>query len=393
MESLRQQLFYLKTIPYISKKNINDQLCSDVLDRFDKNFFCKLYKTFRNVFEDQFSIIKGTFAIDSYTDYYRTIKPYKLTNNLNIEIYLDNINEGKNALETLPIALFENAISNEFRDDIIKVEQTLKMIDMKFMLNQIDGSKFDQEFNNGLVFFKSYVNEAIKIDSVNDVYFEINRNAPFKTTSSWVNDEFLLVRFSFNVHMKSASPIWNYKSDNSVNTYVYFPFDVYFLDLVIKNSYEKINLYNLVEKFDTYVCVVNINLTIADQLECLLFDVFNRVPSIQNRLEILKDLLRSYNMPTTEKQLQKYANIKRDKNMINIRNVKTLFYKTNPRLGARLVIELYFAGRFRNSITDITHQINFPYVKEQGYFSKCWKIYLQELNRLFHLNFTIKKIN
>ena len=384
MESLQQRLFKHKSIPYISKKYINDQLSDRVL-RNTTNAFHRAVLPETVTTLNTLCVVKGGGAVAVHI---KNNEPRHLTD-LDLEVYVD---DDRVTVDNLQSFVALNALEKKLEGICEKfynnIEETLANVTINKLMN-------NNYSRNNMVIFKSYVNEAVEVVP-DDVSFVLNRAQPFKNTVSLVNDDYFLVRYSFNVHMKSSSPMWLYKEKSRVpSTLQYFPLDVYFLDLSVKRSPPPfVDTYTLGRIYGVDVYVESLKYLIADQLECVLFNVFNYYwYKVDNRIERLYNLMalqKDYFRPS-DSEIQRYEEIVNNaKQRFTIRDVKTLLYALGP-LGPRAVIELYFTNRFDNHIKYVTHQINFPYHKwERDYFSKCWKQFLCILNDLYGLEYTIE---
>ncbi|AUV65314.1 hypothetical protein [Alphabaculovirus myunipunctae] len=405
MESLLQRLFVDKTIPYISKKHINDELGENVLRRTDQSFHRDVLKQTIEAL-DTLCVVKGGAAIAAHSAS-KTAEASTSLTDIDVEVYVDDDRANVNNLNSfVALTRLETQLRKVCSEYYEKIDECLGDVDLNCLINNIvcGGGGVGDDNNDNVIIFKSYVNEAVKV-SAGAVRFTLNRKMPFKSTVSLVNEDYFLVRYSFNVHMKSDNGImWLYKSHNRIQSLDYFPFDVYFLDVSVKRSPMPFtDAYSLTNLFGIGVYVEDLKFLIADQIECLMFNVFNRVwHKIQVRTARLKTLLKLYNnsSPTIEER-QRYRRIliggdgiaddDEPNKRYGVRDVKQLLYAVGP-LGAQLLIELYFANRFHNSIDQVTHQINFPYHRWDGrFFSKCWKCFLDILNRLYNLGYDIQK--
>lgn len=380
MESLLQRLFNHKTIPYISKKYINDELGAHVLRHTPKSFHAAvLSEAIAGL--DTFCVLKGGAAAAVHMN---NPEPSHLTD-VDMEVYVDDNNVTVDNLGSfVALQALEQRLKNiceQYYDDI---DARLAGVHMSRLM-------YDNYSRGSMIIFKSYVNEAIEVEP-DAVWFGLNRAQPFKSTVSMVNDEYFLVRYSFNVHMKSSSPMWLYKSNNKVKSIQYFPLDVFFLDLSVKRAPKPfVENYKLTRLYDSSVYVESIKYLIADQLECLMFNVFNRHwHKMESRVTRLNALVQLSNSQPTEVERSRYEEIKSSNQRFTLRDVKKLLYWLGP-LGPRLLIELYFMHRFDNSIRHVTHQINFPYHRwDSDYFSRCWKQFLAVVNELFNLKYKIQ---
>ncbi|ACI47413.1 unknown [Spodoptera litura nucleopolyhedrovirus II] len=383
MESLQQRLFKHKSIPYISKKYINDQLGEYVL-RNTTNEFHRAVLPQAVLALDTLCVVKGGAALAVHM---KNELPHHLTD-FDIEVYADSKRITTNNIHSfVPLHTLEEKLKVVCEKFYNNIDETLATVNINRLMN-------NNYARNSLIIFKSYVNEAVEVVPDN-VSFALNRLQPFKSTVSMVNDDYFLVRYSFNVHMTSTSPMWLYKENNRVSSLQFLPLDVYFLDLSVKRSSPpSVDTYTLGRIYGIDVYVESIKYLIADQLECILFNIFNyswhkvdgRIDRLYNLIAINDD----YFQPT-DKEMQRYEDIvKISKQRFTIRDVKGILYALGP-LGPRAVIELYFTNRFDNHVKYVTHQINFPYHRwESDYFSKCWKHFLYIINVMYGLEYKIE---
>ncbi|ACI28752.1 agip50 [Agrotis ipsilon multiple nucleopolyhedrovirus] len=384
MESLLQRLFNHKTIPYISKKYINDELGDYVL-RHTSNSFHRTVLPEAVAALDTLCVVKGGAAVAAHL---RINEPSHLTD-IDLEVYVDDERVTVDNLRSfVALKALEERLKKVCEKYYDEIDAILATVDMNRLM-------YNNYTRGSMIIFKSYVNEAIEVQP-DRVSFCLNRAQPFKSTVSLVNDDYFLVRYSFNVHMKSStsSPMWLYKFKNEVHSLKYFPLDVYFLDLSVKRTPAPyVDCYSLARLYDMSVYVENLKYLIADQLECLLFNVFNHHwHKIDNRIARVSALLQSSSeTAATDVEMCRYEEIRASSQRFTARDVKQLLYALGP-LGPRALIELYFMHRFDNSIRHITHQVNFPYHRwEPDYFSKCWKQFLSIVNKLYRLGYNIQQ--
>ncbi|AYN44994.1 se34 [Alphabaculovirus alterspexiguae] len=381
MESLQQRLFNHKSIPYICKKYINDEISDYVLRHTDRSFHRTVLPAAVKAL-DTLCVLKGGAAAAVYT------KREEPLTDLDIEVYVD---DARATTENLHSFVSMNRLEKCLKDICEQYYEEIDNILESVNINRLMNNNYAR---NNMIIFKSYVNEAIEI--VPDrVSFHLNKSQPFKSTVSMVNEDYYLVRYSFNVHMKSKdSIIWLHKNRNRIQSLNFFPLDVYFLDLSVKRSPAPyVDMYTLATLFECQMYVENLKYLIADQLECLLFNVFNHNwHKIENRVSRIRSLLllQDQHHPVEEKTKKLYEEIMASDQRFNIRDVKKLLYMLGP-IGPRALIELYFLNRFENHVKYVTHQVNFPYHRWQpDYFSRCWKQYLGIVNRLYKLNYSIE---
>ncbi|BAC67343.1 hypothetical protein AhnVgp092 [Adoxophyes honmai nucleopolyhedrovirus] len=378
MEAIRKQLFSSHTIPYISKKSVNDQLSKCMLKSLDDHFFNILYTNFTKAVK-HFCLLTGSFAIQSHLKRFNIeATPLDLVKKLNLEVYLQN--ESLNA----DIETFKDCINETIVCNIPIMEADLKNVECRRLLNEIDIATLNDE---SLLLYKCYVNEAVRIDKIDDIFFEINRHGPFKMTTSQIDND-TLMRFSYNVHMKSKSQIWNI-TYNKMKRLTFIPMDIYFMDIIIKKEAFAIRAppefaFHIDSMFDTYVCIQNIEHALADQLECLMYDTFNRVQSVKKRLKTISRLIST--LPAINENVDARLAAYETNFNYSIKQIKEILYNVGCRVGTRLIVKLYFEGRFYNKIKDVTYQINFPYcIRDKNYFENCWKQYLTLLDKLFDI--------
>nr|AGE61834.1 hypothetical protein [Chrysodeixis chalcites nucleopolyhedrovirus] len=438
MESILERFHYHRTIPYISKKLVNDILSDRVLQKlnridsptvvvdennnravdggflddnrpakkFHQEILEKIYSSLKT-----FTVVKGGAAIAAHLE---EINPFLA--DIDIEIYVDDVDFNHRVnIDNLSSFVALTSLEKNLRKISQKyfgvIEKILREFDIKklikdaandtkqtYNMDDDDNDDSTDDCQKSVIIFKSYVNEAVEFN-VADVELRLNHRMPFKTTVSKVNEEYFLVRYSFNVHMvaTSQSSMRLYRRSD-IKELNYFVFDVYFLDLTIKN-YSAMNSamnkplsYLIKPLYDTNITVEYIDNVIADQIECLMFNVFNYQDyKIKNRIIKLRKLLgKKYYPVNSRMQLQNFYYIKNSNAVFEIKNLKNLLYLLNPTLGSNLIIHLYLNDRLVNNIDDITHQVNFPYhLWENNYFTKCWYRFMCILNDLFNLNYTI----
>nr|QGX02301.1 maco-A 56 [Mamestra configurata nucleopolyhedrovirus A] len=384
MEAMLQRLFVHKTIPYISKKYINDELADRVLKQTAQSFQ-------RNVLQqsilalDTVCVLKGGAAVAAHMN--RRTYPEMPLSDIDVEVYVDDERANVNNLHSfVALRRLEERLRSVCEQYYDEIDSLLANIDMNCLMN-------NNYSRDRMVIFKSYVNEAVEVEP-DKIMFTLNRKMPFKTTVSVVNEDYFLVRHSFNVHMTSRSPMWLHKSNDRQHTLQYFPFDIYFLDLSVKRSPAPYtDNYVLARIYDLDVYVEDLKYLIADQIECLMFNVFNyhwhKIDTRTARIRALAQLIINTE-PTAEEQ-SRYETLKASDERFSVRDVKQILYMLGP-LGPRSLLELYFANRFDNDINCVTHQVNFPYHRwESNYYSKCWKRFLTIINSVFGYNYTIQK--
>lgn len=384
MNTLRAQLLQ-KLIPYISKKQLNDALCELVLKQMPFEFYENIYHTVvRHI--NRHCIVKGGAAIEIHLNNKKDMKLHDLdlqihmsfdetTNHSKIHVSLDMI---KNDL---------NKLTEQYNDIIVSILDSVQF--------PLECFHSEDDCNRNCVVFKSYKNEAISFNP-STVRFVLNPKKFFNMTCSSVNDnEYDLVRFSYNVHMvDDINKIYWYTDLNEVKTIKYFPLDLYYLDISVHQKCA-LGSYKIARCFNTNVFVDHVDYIVSDQLECIMYNVFyQQINKAMDRMKRVKKLLQTCGEQVPDENRTRVFNkiIESSENVkFTINDVKKFMYALGPRLGARLVILLYFKQRFYNRIEHITYQVNFPYDKiDPHYFSNCWKIYLSMLNEIFTLKFFIK---
>ncbi|QHB21777.1 ac18 [Artaxa digramma nucleopolyhedrovirus] len=397
MDALRHQLFYTKTIPYISKKSINDSLCENVLIRMGEQFYSKVYKIVNETLDDKPFVVKGGAAVAAHLS--RFDAPL---GDLDLQVCVERDVTIDNVFDELPLRKILNKLQDSIgREYAHCVENILSEIEI---FNVLDNDKRRHRHHywrqQKLIVFKSYENEAVEFSAASRILFKLNPHMPIKITTSTLDDDNndILVRYSFNVHATSDITMWLHREHDSGKPITFFPFDLYFLDIRVK-SHSCDNYGDLVYRnmFDAKVLVDTLQRVIVEQLECIMFNVFNfawnKVNARYKRLKCLVQMLLSSasNKGVDKTQLDFYYRyLKGQQHTYTVKNVKEIMYCVGPILGARLVIKLYFMKRFVFAIEHVTHQINFPYRHwDQNYFSKCWKQYCCILNDLFDLQYTI----
>ncbi|QWO71670.1 AC18-like protein [Orgyia pseudotsugata single capsid nuclopolyhedrovirus] len=427
MDLIKNQLYYTKTLPYITKKHINDALCQRVLSQLDRSFYAKVYETAKNnirvtndgdVDHEPLIVLKSDVAAETHLG--NTTTPL---HKLNLAVYVNESSRGADTddlaqaiFDTPPFAKLSNclsALSSEYRcalAQIVNAVELAELIDSDDYLKNFNG--FLPSASSKIIVLKPYEDQAYEFPPSSDVTFTLNPNSDVKLTTSIVSNgsnQYLLVRYSFNVHATSDLPIWLHSVDDngnakSVKRYNYVPLDLYFLDMQIVVGAHR----GVVESRDPFalenylftVAIDGLEDVIVDQLEYLLFDVFNfaygKIKQRMSRLRALIDVsfdTAAASVPTKiEVERRRFYRIAKDtmSKKYTIQNVGELLRGAGHRLGAHLVIELYFMKRFRNDIGLVTHQIHFPYhIWYPRYFSVCWKQYCRCINNLFNFSLYI----
>ncbi|ADB84376.1 hypothetical protein [Apocheima cinerarium nucleopolyhedrovirus] len=381
MNSLRKQLFNDKTLPYISKKQVNDRLCENALSCLDKNFYQKTLDIVLSTIENE-CVIQGNVAFDAYEN------PLSVTlNNLDLQVITNNFVEVTidNVYSIVPLQHLKNNLQKITEHH----QKEMENIVSKMNLSHIIEEKLLND--NKIVIFKSYTDEAVEFVAPTGIYFKLNTIMPIKMTVCSVNNnvgdkDHILARYSFNVHAKSINPIWLHTNDDRSKIIEYFPLDLYFLNLRIK----PLTIMDKVQKcqmFNKNIYINSFEQVICDQLESIMFKVFhnnvneNDIDKLYNMISSKLNSCNEQNVPTM--MIDKSVNY-------TIKDVKSILYALGPRNGAETIVKLYCMKRFTNSLIDITHQINFPYCYwDPRYYSKCWKRYCRILIQLFDFDIKI----
>lgn len=382
MESLLEQLRFRRSIPYISKKIINDTLTELVMRRAEPSFYAKIYRIVGRVTR-RFVVVKGGIAIRALLEASELDAP-SADLDLQIDIpqcrFSDALEYEAFVRRALNLQELHRALKAAAHEHEPAVRATLEKVTLRDLIKPV---------RTPFVMFKSYVNEAVVVpDDVDAIRFELNEAQPLKMTLSMINDEHFLVRFSFNVLVKSHNMYECHERDRT-RPIAFFPLDVYFLDVTAK-PFGGTGC-RFVPLFDTHVAVDAPDRIVAEQLECLFYNVFylnaGKTETCKRRILSLID---RFGCEPSRQQRDNHRALLEDKTSVYCaRDVKELLYRAGPRLGAELVARFYFEHRFVNSVSNITYQINFPYhIWDNKYFSQCWKTYLRLLDEIFALNLT-----
>ncbi|ACO53560.1 unknown [Euproctis pseudoconspersa nucleopolyhedrovirus] len=393
MDALRHQLLHSKTIPYICKKNINDSLCENVLPQLGWCFFSKVYKTAAETFQNELCLVKGGVAVAAHL--FREFVPSPFSD-LDLQVHANRPVTAADVFDLLPVRKLQVALQESVgREYVFEIENILSCLNMTDLLDD-----YSKRQSQKLIIFKSYENAAVEFSAADQIVFRLNRQLPIKITVSAIEkDNSVLVRYSFNVHATSDIPMWLHSNRASSKLITYFPFDLYFLDVsVVSSRFCDAGANDVVRRdmFGVKILVDVLPRVVADQLECLMFNVFNlarrKMESRLRRLESLVVLLPKFSRASASfDQKRCFYSILNGNDKYTIENVKEILYRAGPALGSRLLIELFFMKRLKFTVAHVTHQINFPYrFWDKCYFSKCWKKYCFLLNELFNLNYTIR---
>jgi Protein of unknown function (DUF1383) len=377
MNQLQRRLFRDKSVPYLCKKDVNDRLTEQVMKRMDTAFFAAVLDAV--VQAPRLYVVKGGGAICAHTKLAASLS------DLDLETYLSDFGGGATDVKAamcLPNMKAQiTAVCQQYSDAVSRAlaEITEESVGL----------------HRSAVVFKSYVNEAIQLGDFGPVKFVLQNDVPIKTTMSMVNDEYYLLRFSYTVHAVYDGKMRLFKGNRRGSVPInHMQLDLYFLDVSIKRSVP--NRLCLRTLFGRVVYVERAEFVVADQLECLLYNVFHKqLDKAHARFERLQNFLARVRHETDDDEFEgKLAAYRRHASspcMFRVYHVKKLLYECGCRLGARLVAQLYFDKRFYTSRRDVTHQINFPHhVRDRKFYSWAWKHYLNMLNDLYDLKIKIK---
>ncbi|AIU41363.1 orf124 [Sucra jujuba nucleopolyhedrovirus] len=397
MNALRVQLFDAKTLPYISKKNVNDTATQQVLSQMDQEFFVNVYnQVLDTVGQRHMCVLKGSAAVAAHLN----IEDACL-NDLSIKVCVEQELSMQNLFDLVPLTTLENRLRTSIYGYSSKVQKICEATQFSTILkgsvssltsNNIEVSNKLSEFT----MFKSYTNEAVRFETPEDIALSVNAKKALKVTICAVdNDENnILVRYSISVLAKNQNPlsaIWLYKTVNGKNhcsdickRLDYFAFDLHFLNLYIKKETSK---YTFLSCFNTQPMIVeDLENVIIDQIECMLFNVFyqadDKLNAIQKRTHKLFEMWRSKKCDEfnnlLDKRLQQQqqiaaAVISRANERFSIKDLRRILQLTGLVCGLPLIDQLIVCKRFKNTLADVTHQINFPYhVWYPDYYEKCW---------------------
>jgi hypothetical protein len=362
-----------------------------VLRRLSLDFYIRVYQIVSRELR-QFCIMKGGAAIAVHLDDDNDAK----ISDLDVEIYVDDVNFDPS--QSIRFKRLESALRGYASNVYPRIDDLLSAVDFVSLLPDEaecdnDKSKNIDSDDGTITIFKSYVNEAIQVpNGGKNVRFELNKEKPFNTTISMVDDEYYLVRYSFNVDMKCADNSCSlilYKNDAMKKYLQRFNLDLYFLDLSVKRKPMCDNRFVMKKFLNTFIFVEHIQYVIADQIECILFNVFYKQHDrVLFRMNRLTRVLNYYNPNHyTDDQLQYYKMIKHnDRAVYTVSDLKTFMYRSTPKLGFLLAVYLYRNERFTINIGDVTHQINFPYHKlNDKYFDKSFDTFVNVIRRLFKI--------
>ncbi|AGE89964.1 hypothetical protein SlsnVgp109 [Spodoptera littoralis nucleopolyhedrovirus] len=410
MDSLIKQLYFYKSIPYISKKMINDCLTELVMKSIEPSFYSKIYKCVTDNVPDRSKVVvKGGTAIRAVA----CCNDFG-SSDLDLLIYtnaFEKFEGGDDENDRVKSALGLNTVRDcidraaaAYRDDV-----SASLRDVKIENLQMPASTTN---SNRLIVFKSYENEALVVHDQRHVRFQLNESMPrLKMTMSMLNrndESGYLVRFSFNVLMTCSDSTMHLCSRSKEKRIVkHFPLDLYFLDVIIvpfgsvqgrRRAMWKDYMYVTMNcgGGDVVDMIVDApEIIVCDQLECLFYNVFyfneNKIQVCARRIAQLIDMFRDRIMVETPTQASRAQTILSSSDKFSAQRLKRILIETGPLMGVKVLARLYFERRFVHDVTDITYQVNFPYhIWDKNYFSKCWKRYLSLLNDLFKLNLCLK---
>ncbi|ABI35775.1 hypothetical protein [Ectropis obliqua nucleopolyhedrovirus] len=385
MDALRQQLFCHKTLPYISKKAVNDAMCNYILSQMPKMFYSEVYDCVERILHRQKCIVKGGAAIAAHLqdDNISFV-------DLDMEICIDNNSTNDNSAHV------------DYYDPLTMLDEPITAIVMKYknvFTRLVSELSFDKlmcvSSIKNLIMFKSYVDEAVEFVWPANVKFALNAKNLVKVTTSNVDDKFLLTRYSVNVHaLNYYDDMWIHRSDNIAKSLKFFPFDLYFLDISVRHKpYPDVLYKNLFDHTNKFVRVECVQTIIAEQLSCILYNIFNRdANKLKCRIERIRNLLGTNEIYVSPRHEAKHYQHSNYTGKYSIRDVALLLQDLGLKYGPPTIVKLYFAKRFVNNIADVTHQINFPYhCWDKRYFSNSWLHYCHILNDLFNLNLPVAK--
>ncbi|ABY65849.1 hypothetical protein [Orgyia leucostigma nucleopolyhedrovirus] len=409
MDLIKNQLFCTRTLPYITKKRVNDALCKRVLSQLDRQFYAKVYEIVRQTIQLNGGnleniVLHGDAAAAAYIDCEFPAKK------INIRLCGNNV-DTKTATEVVEALSLHILLDNlrgvvrEYNDVVKRILDTIELADL---IGDVQHEVKNATSSPKVVMFKSYTDEAYEFPPSTFVHFMLNSDLDVKLTASTVNeDEYVLVRYSYNVHAVSDLPIWLHAANKrSPRRLCYVPLDVYFLDVRVVAGGLRVNPDDDVKQnvFTFGQCQLPINVDLLDtiiceQLDCLLFNVFHLDSGeINERMQRLNEIIAAAaskeheTSPLIKARRHQFYRLTKSntESIYTARSVKEFLRGAGSRLGARLVVELYFMRRFHNNIRFVTHQINFPYhVWNPYYYSACWKQYCRYLNDLFSFSFHI----
>nr|WUR10850.1 hp [Calliteara abietis nucleopolyhedrovirus] len=433
MNVLKHQLFEAQTLPYITKKCINDALCDYVLNNLPNAFFVDVYQTAVLLMQQRTDntarcVLKGGAAIATLLSNTKCkLHDTKLRVHFNNETVTVNEIDVNNVFDLLPINELQVVLTRatrKYRATISEILTTITWAQLLSLCTTTTTAASSDVHHQSIVVFQSYVDRAIVFPPSHCINFALDDSIrpDIKLTVSMVNgNEHVLIRYSFNVTVQSSWPIWLYGNDDNNKNFCkqlsYAPLNVYFLDIEVPSSSLLSSTWSPLPMsapkmpqqfllFGQLPMLMDDAETLAiEQTECLLYNVFTFAPQHTiialrvNRLRRLMKLvygeqhyLRQQQQQQVQRRFECYNRIKADRTAVFvIRDVRNILNCVGLLLGVKLIIELYFLRRFKNRIAHVTYQINFPLHKwNKRYFSICWKHYCAILNDVFELNQTIE---
>nr|ANS71040.1 hypothetical protein [Lymantria dispar multiple nucleopolyhedrovirus] len=370
---LRRQQQQQQQIPYHSKREINDKLCVRVLGALPPQFYRECLRSLDDRLKNEVWLAGGSTAAAIHLDA-NTFKPNA---GLDLEMYVSEDRFGK--MDSNNDGAFNSQL------DLVQVHQDLESLVEKHtdrvnaLLERVDtAASFVPHFSGGggpIVVFKSYKREAIEFDP-NNVTFVVNRRLPMKRTFSRIDENSLLLRFSFNVHMTridddAASPpiVWH-RFENETRTLTFFPWDLYFLNVMIIRKTDSELPFTLCQRsiFDntTRILVKSLQYAICDKMESLLVGCVRhkvcRTPAPHAIAAELKSLYNTWQQRAgffDMKQCKDFFDLQTRQERYSIRDIRrSVLYTLGPDLGVVLIVWLIRNKRFRDRRHDITHEIN-----------------------------------
>ncbi|AAR28900.1 ORF136 [Leucania separata nucleopolyhedrovirus] len=380
MNSLLEQLRSRRSIPYISKKKINDDLTELVMRCVHFEFYTKLYRAvLRTVATDRFVVVKGGMAIEGL------LGRGSQSGDLDVQLIA--------SIDDEPFDIRSVVARFDFNRLYKTLETEVASTYLPVVRTCLESIKFEDLSAATIgtapmfVMFKSYVNEAIVIarDRFDSIKFRLDEERPLKMTVSEMKDRCYLVRFSFNVNV-FARDMYEYRERKRTRSIGFFPLNLYFLDVTVVKQQQHDQEHAFVELFDDRIAVDTPDRVIIDQLECMFFNVFyGNESKINLCYDRIVGLLERFDCePDLEQTRAYFALVSDRRGAYKANDIKSLMCRVGSRLGVRLVDELFETGRITTELKDITYQINFPYhIWDREYFSNCWHVYLGKTRCLF----------
>ncbi|AXU41570.1 AC18 [Alphabaculovirus altermyunipunctae] len=386
MNSLLEQLRSRRSIPYISKKKINDDITEQIMKCINFEFYKKLYRSVTTA-TNRFVVVKGGMAIAGLLKSDENI--YFKSSDLDVQLLASVDDEPFNlqtVVERFNFSRLYQAL-NAIVSDYLPV--------VKARLDSVTFKDFSIDSQSIFVMFKSYINEAIVIqpDRFDSIKCRLNEKQPLKMTVSEMRDECYLVRFSFNVNV-FAEGMYEYREHKRTRSISFFPLNLFFLDVTVVRQHS--NKFTFVELFDDTIAVDLPDRVIIDQLECMFYNIFYKNDNKVNLCcERIARFLERFDCEPDDEQKRLYEIlVSNRKQTYKAGDIKNLMNCVGSRLGVALIDELFRARLITTELKDITYQINFPYhIWDPDYFSKCWQIYLDKTKILFGNTLDVIKDN